>query len=166
MKEILIDVKRCLGCKSCELACAVGHSATKSLFAAISEARKPKKRVYVEQGNQLNFPVQCRHCEEPACVRACMAGALIKDKQSGIVQHNQARCVGCWMCVMVCPFGAISQDKQGRVITKCDRCADDQNPKCVDACPTGAIKYVPVDDFSKEQRNKYLASLILPEEGK
>lgn len=166
MKQILVDVKRCLGCKSCEIACAVGHSVTKNLFTAIAEAHKPRKRVFVEQGNGLNFPVQCRHCEEPACVQACMAGALKKDADTGVVMHHADRCVGCWMCVMTCPFGALGQDKQGKVAVKCDRCSETGDPQCVKACPTKAIMYLPVDDFSKNRRVSYLTNIFYQEEGK
>lgn len=37
MKELLIQPEHCLGCRSCELACAVTHSNSKNLLLSLSE---------------------------------------------------------------------------------------------------------------------------------
>ena len=156
MQEILIDPEKCLGCRSCELSCAVAHSASQSLFGALREAAPPKSRIAVERGGGVNFPVQCRHCGDPQCVRACITGALLQDYGRGLVLQDPRRCVGCWMCVMVCPFGAIVQDHSRQVALKCDRCPGLAAPACVEACPTGAITCRQVEEFSKEKRQAFL----------
>lgn len=46
----------------------------------------------------VTFPLQCRHCEDPRCIQACMSGAMSKDSGSGLVANDPDRCVGCWMC--------------------------------------------------------------------
>ena len=46
-KEIFVKIDRCTGCRSCEVACAVEHSTSKSLFAAIFETPVPRKRLYI-----------------------------------------------------------------------------------------------------------------------
>ncbi|MDP2941386.1 MAG: 4Fe-4S dicluster domain-containing protein [Candidatus Omnitrophota bacterium] len=139
MKQLYYEVKKCLGCKSCELACAVAHSLTQELFKALGEEKLslPRKKVYVSAGK--NYPVSCRHCKDPKCVDACMAGCLVYDKEKGRVEHDEARCVGCWMCVMVCPYGAIRPNMQSKIPLRCDKCKDKDEPACVAACPTGAI---------------------------
>ena len=38
MKIIVTDLKTCLGCHSCELACAISRSASKNLLGAVVEA--------------------------------------------------------------------------------------------------------------------------------
>jgi len=43
MKEIFVNIDRCLGCLSCEIACRVEHSLTKNIFTSIFELRLPKK---------------------------------------------------------------------------------------------------------------------------
>ncbi len=166
MKQILVDVNKCLACKSCEIACAVIHSESNNLFGAVLQEKKPKQRVYVEAGEGISFPLQCRQCEEARCVQACMSGAMYRDAESGLVWNDPDRCVGCWMCVMVCPFGAILQDKEQKVAVKCDRCVDIQIPACVQACPTKAIKFTEIDDFSKKVRKHYLTNFQFAEEGK
>ncbi|PKM82700.1 MAG: 4Fe-4S ferredoxin [Firmicutes bacterium HGW-Firmicutes-14] len=166
MKQILVDIKKCLACKSCEIACAVTHSESKSLIGAVLQDKKPRQRVYVEAGDGISFPLQCRHCEDPRCVSACMSGAMYTDDQTGLVANNPDKCVGCWMCVMVCPFGAITQDTEQKIAQKCERCVDLEEPACVMACPTKAIKFLDIDVFSKDARLQYLTNFHLKEEGK
>ncbi len=139
MKTLFYDVKKCLGCRSCEIACAVAHSSSGELFKSIKEKilSLPRKKVFSARGK--NYPVSCRHCKEPSCVDACMAAALVFDKTKGIVRHDEKRCVGCWMCVMVCPYGAIRPDIKKKMPVRCDKCVDKDEPACVKACPTGAI---------------------------
>lgn len=158
MKEILIDLKHCLGCKSCELACAVEHSASKNLFTAIFAAQPPVSRIYVEKGQQFNFPMQCRHCADAQCVKSCISGALWREEETGIVKFIPERCVGCWMCVMACPFGAIVQDRKEQIALKCDRCPEREIPACVAACPTKAITLQAVPAYAREKRQAYLAN--------
>lgn len=158
MEQILINPDRCLSCHSCELACAVEHSFSKELFAAVLGKERTKPRIFVETDGEINLPLQCRHCQEPMCVNACMTGALSKDATTGKVLFNQDKCVGCWMCVMTCPFGTIEQDMSEKIISKCDRCPDREQPACANACPTGAIRYTKVADFAHDQRKHYLTN--------
>lgn len=159
MKEILVRAENCLGCKSCELACAVAHSESKTLFGAVLETPKPQLRVFVEGDGVFNFPLQCRQCADRPCVHACMAGAMYLDEETGLVQLDSGRCVGCWMCVMVCPFGVIAQGEDHRAV-KCDRCRDSgYRPACVEACPTKALQFVPVSQFTRSGRKSYLAQI-------
>lgn len=141
MKQLYYEVKKCLGCKSCEVACALAHSLTGDLFKVFHEEKLslPRKKVLSSKGK--NYPVSCRHCKEPKCVDACMAAALVYDAKSGIVEHIQERCVGCWMCVMVCPYGAIRPNIPQKLPLRCDKCKDKDEPACVKACPTEAIHW-------------------------
>ena len=160
MREILIDIEKCMGCKSCEIACRVSHSITKSIYSAIFEERLPQKRVFVENVDGYPLPIQCRHCDEAPCTVACMTGALYKD-ENGITCYDENLCVGCFMCVMVCPFGIINRNRYEKRIVKCDRCPDRDMPACVEACPTNALKYIDVGDFSTDKRKKYLTEFVL-----
>ncbi|MGE5197390.1 MAG: 4Fe-4S dicluster domain-containing protein [Deltaproteobacteria bacterium] len=139
MKQLYYDIKKCLGCKSCEMACAVAHSVTADLLKAVRETALslPRKKILSSGGK--NYPVSCRHCKEPKCVDACMSAALIYDTAKGMVIHDEERCVGCWMCVMVCPYAAIRPNVKTKFPVRCDKCKDKDEPACVKACPTAAI---------------------------
>jgi carbon-monoxide dehydrogenase iron sulfur subunit len=156
MKEIFVDIERCTACKACEIACAVEHSSSKSLFGAVFEQPAPQKRVHVEPALAYAYPVRCLHCSDAPCIAACPNGAMSRDADSGAVVVNEDRCQGCFMCAMVCSFGAISAHPTLRVAVKCDRCIDrqkaGQEPACVDACPTHALQFGDEEDLVKEKR--------------
>ena len=163
MKELLIRPERCLGCRSCEIACAVGHSKNKNLLTSISENPRPQYRVHVASDGQTSLPLQCRNCEDAGCLNACLTGALYRDER-GVVICNSDLCIGCWMCVMVCPFGIISREHEQRRIIKCDRCPDLETPACVSACPTAALTYSEITEVGREKRREVLAQLLMREQ--
>ena len=153
MNQIFVRPERCLGCRSCEIACAVQHSQSKALFGAVSEEPRAQKRVFVEAAGDFRMPVVCRHCENAPCLAACIAGCLYRDEK-GFVRRKKERCIGCWSCIMACPFGVITRDKYKRIAVKCDRCHKLEVPACVAACPTKALILVDVDAFPKEKRKQ------------
>jgi carbon-monoxide dehydrogenase iron sulfur subunit len=151
MKEIFVRLDRCQGCRSCQLACAVAHSESKNLFAAVAESPSPGYRIYIERGDGVNVPLTCRHCDPAPCMEACIAGALYRDEQ-GLVRRRKDNCVGCWTCMMVCPYGVVSRAKDRKIAVKCDRCHKLDVPACVQACPTKALVFAEADSFGAKIR--------------
>lgn len=150
MRQVWVDSQKCLGCKSCELACAVErNSVTKNLAGAVLESPKPMPRVGVYGPSGSSFPIQCRHCQDAACLKACPSGAMQRDSDSGLTVVDQVKCRACWMCVMSCPFGAVSPHRGYKVAHKCDACKDMEAPACVAACPTKALIYGEERDYDK-----------------
>ena len=92
----------------------------------------------VEERGAISFSLQCRHCEEPDCVHACISGALYKA-ETGIVVHDASKCVGCWSCVLACPYDAIIRDEVHNKALKCDLCGG-REPVCVEKCPNEALR--------------------------
>lgn len=161
MKQILVRLDRCVGCKTCELQCSIKHSRAKDLFGAVLGGERPVRRVFVETNGEVNMPLQCRQCREPRCVQACMSGAMYEDRESGLVLNREERCLGCWMCVMACPFGAIVPDEREEKAVKCDQClSEDHDPACVRGCPTGALQFVEIAEFDKKVRGEFLTEII------
>lgn len=141
MKRLYFDVNKCLACRTCELVCSTHHSLSRDFFKAIKEKKIQLPRIKVSIGKGKNFPIACRHCQDPKCVDACIARALSYDYEKREVIHDKDRCVGCWMCIMVCPYGAIRPDKASRQPVRCDYCTEAGEPQCAKNCPTKAIKY-------------------------
>jgi len=56
MKLIVTDLKKCLGCHSCEIACAVSRSKSKTLLGAILEDPLPAPRVKVISAMDIPAP--------------------------------------------------------------------------------------------------------------
>ena len=155
MKEIFCRIDRCLSCKTCELACAIEHSAGKNLCSAVQEIPLPVHRVRVLKIDSAGrgyvrfrtLALQCRQCLEPACASACIAGGIVKDPETGVVHFNHDRCVGCWSCTMVCPYGAIVRIGETKKAVKCDHCGDREIPACVEACPAKALLFCEPEEF-------------------
>jgi carbon-monoxide dehydrogenase iron sulfur subunit len=167
MRSIFVDDAKCLSCKTCEIACCVAHSKTKTLFGAISEENLAQTRIYVEPTGTSGFPLQCRHCSDAQCVNACVTKAMSVDPQTGAVAYDAKRCLGCLMCVLACPFGvceALKTHTQSpdvvNAISKCDLCAmEAEGPACVRSCPTGALSFGSPEEFSQNRRRAYLVNL-------
>lgn len=147
--RIFCDIRKCLACKSCELACAIEHSISKRLQEVLKESKIPKKRRYVSESKGRYLSVGCQHCKDAVCVIACMSGALSKDEKTQATIHDPEKCVGCWMCIMVCPFGAISQQIEEKIAVKCDLCPDREDFACVAVCPTGALFAGTLEEFKE-----------------
>ena len=162
MKEVQVDVSRCVGCKSCEIACAVEHSEAKELFGALFEDTPLRRRVFVQSAGACSVPVNCRHCEEAFCARVCPTEAMYRDEASGTVQHNNLRCIGCGFCELACPFGAIARNQGSKVVVKCDCCPDRETPACVSACPTQALLYMTPEETQRRKLRSLAEQMCLP----
>ena len=167
---IVVDVEKCLGCKSCQLQCALEHSRSKNLHEAIHEYPPPRWRITVEAVDDLAAPRQCRHCEDAPCVQVCPSQALSKPAADGPVMLDGDRCIGCSLCVTACPFGGIAMDDVAGAVIKCDFCLarleEDRLPACVEGCPTNALQFKRLEEVAPEKRKKYLTGIALDcEEG-
>jgi Fe-S-cluster-containing dehydrogenase component len=106
---------------------------TKTIVKLYSEG---ERRSYVKQ--------QCMHCVDPACVGACMLGALQK-REFGIVTWDASKCVGCRYCQMACPFNVPKFEWTSRNprIIKCEYCnkrpGKPFEPACAEVCPRQAV---------------------------
>lgn len=163
MKRILIDDQKCMACDTCQIACCVAHSDSQTLYGAIAQPQPPTSRVHVEVGGQgRGFPLGCRQCQDPQCVKACVTKALTLNAD-GVTIYDKARCIGCLMCFMACPFGAIAEaggTLGAYSVSKCDLCVSlGQDPACVEACPTHALSFEDPDSYSKNKRVKYLVEM-------
>jgi len=163
-KSIVVDVEKCLGCKSCEIACAVAHSQSGVLEEALTEQPRPQKRVTVESIEQFAVPLQCRHCEDAPCVAVCPTAAIQRQEADGPVLIDQERCIGCKYCLAVCPFGVIDVSNDGRAVVKCDLCIErtkvGREPACVEACPTKALKLVSEKELTEGKRRLAAQELV------
>jgi nitrite reductase (NADH) large subunit len=137
-RRLVFRQERCLGCRSCELACAVVHSRTGRLEAALLEELTPRRRVEIAQGQGGPDALRCEQCEDPLCALSCKSGALSRNAGTGALAFDEGRCLGCLMCLMVCPSG-VRPDATGDRVVRCDVCQDRDVPACVEACPTKAL---------------------------
>ncbi len=95
-----IDLNRCIGCKTCIVACR-NHYDLVDYATAVPNSLPYYLRV--ESRGMGVYPdvaadfrvVPCQQCPAPLCVDACPEGAIRKDPQTGIVRIQQDLCTGC-----------------------------------------------------------------------
>ena len=138
MKRVYVNEKWCLGCHLCEYNCAFANSGKDDM--AKLKGIKINPRIQVEEHEDVCFAVNCRHCEEPLCVKSCISGAL--SVHDGVIEIDQNKCVGCYTCIMACPYGAVVPSDEG-VIQKCELCINNScgEPARVKGCPNHAIVF-------------------------
>jgi Fe-S-cluster-containing dehydrogenase component len=150
---LLYDTTLCVGCKACVVACADANGlprdtgASGGLYQAPGDLNARTKniiRLYAEGGQSSYVKNQCMHCVDPACVGACMLGALRK-REFGVVTYDQDKCIGCRYCQIACPFGVPKFEwaKAAPKIVKCELCkhrlAEGRQPACTEVCPRQAV---------------------------
>jgi len=153
---LIVDTKRCIGCKRCMTECALAHSQSGNLREVLGESPLPVPRVVVRAVGAFAAPYQCRHCEEPPCVAACPNDALSRDEESGLVTLDLEHCAGAGKCVKKCPFVGIRMNPNEPKAIKCDLCISRLEaggiPACAEACPVGAITYKPFEELSEDEK--------------
>ncbi len=151
---VLCDPELCTGCTMCERKCGFGHyglTAKEAKAAGIKVYSRNKVIKNKEAGRKA--VMQCMHCEDPACLRACPLGVI--HVENGIVRVNEEDCIGCGTCSIVCPVGAIIvRDVQNPetgssrpVALKCDLCYDKETPACIAGCKFKALSLVTWEEY-------------------
>lgn len=149
----LVDLNKCIGCRSCEMACQ-----NEQRLGAASHRRVTS--LADKQENVFAFlSMSCNHCLNPACIAAC-PNKCFKKRRDGIVVHNPLKCNACASCIGSCPFGAPHFNPGTGKIAKCNFCmerlAKKLKPACVAACITEALQTI---DLSGPQ-NKNFAKVL------
>jgi formate dehydrogenase iron-sulfur subunit len=105
----------------------------------------------------------CNHCNQPACVSACLCKAMEKTIWGPVVWHED-RCMGCRYCMIACPFDVpkFEFDKAIPKIAKCtfcpERLREGRPTACAEACPQGAIAYGGRRQLLNEARRRIATS--------
>jgi len=161
---VLVDITLCIGCRSCEKAC---NEINKDLPRRTPEYFKDKsvfeKRRRMDgdaytivnkysnpnnDGRPIYVKFQCMHCLEPACMSACIVGALSKAP-NGAVIYDAWKCIGCRYCMAACPFQVPAYEFDNAFtpqVRKCTFCFNERTskgnaPACVQACPMGVMTF-------------------------
>lgn len=100
---IAIDVTKCIGCRTCVVACKEDNDVNLKLRRNWVTTVGPIG--IFPQVEMFFLPLLCMHCEKPPCVEACPNQALHR-REDGIVLADEEKCLGCQPCLLACPAGA------------------------------------------------------------
>ncbi len=152
---LLIDLTLCIGCRTCEAACAEANGLAAPDYNpdtvdTIQRTTSEKQRVVVNRHETSKGDVfarqQCMHCIEPACTSACLTKALYKTDEGPVIWRGD-KCMGCRFCMVSCPFDVpkFEYHSANPRIQKCQMCFErqqnGQKPACVENCPAEAVTF-------------------------
>ena len=164
----LIDLRKCIGCQTCEVACKMENDVHLGVWR--SWVKKVEKGKYPHATRGF-LPLLCNNCENPICVTVCPVN-VNRIRPDGIVTFDPHRCVGCRYCMASCPYEVRYLHPTKRIVEKCNWCHHridaGLQPACVEACPTGARVFGNLKDPQSEIRRlmaRNEVAVIQPEMG-
>lgn len=161
--NIVIDIKKCQDCNNCFLACKDEYVGNDFLPYSVAQPKHVHRWMNIMRKERGQFPtidvaflpVPCMHCDNAPCVKKASNGEVYKQ-ENGIVIIDPEKARGNKNIVDSCPYGAIWWNDEKNVAQKCTMCAHLladgwKEPRCVQACPTGALRVVKADDTKMKQ---------------
>jgi Fe-S-cluster-containing dehydrogenase component len=164
---ILVDTAKCVGCRSCEAACAEENHLPVPDIADESVFKKERKTTvsqltvvsrYQTEKGEVFVKKQCMHCNQPGCVAACLVKAMEKRKEGPVTWEKN--CMGCRYCMPSCPFEMpkFEYESSNPKIQKCSLCWNrlekGEIPACVENCPENALIFGPRKKLIEEANRR------------
>ena len=183
------NVTRCEGYMECVAACVKENNLdrkSKTQYIRIFEMENGQMSPEVGNGKYFHkvpvedhfyMGVQCFHCQDAPCIKACPTKATWQEPD-GIVVVDYDWCIGCRYCMAACPYYGrrfnwnepkVSLEEMTKKqhylgnrmrgkgqVEKCTFCVqrsrEGRLPACVEACPTGARVFGNLLDPNSEIR--------------
>jgi Fe-S-cluster-containing dehydrogenase component len=145
---LVVDLNRCIGCFSCEVACKQQNDVPLGEYWNKVEIVGPMgTHPHIQQ---YWLPTMCQQCENAPCIEVCPTGASQRDPETGLVIIDRETCIGCQSCMSACPYGVRSFNEKENKVGKCIACNDlvkaGKQPACVSICCGEARFYGDLDD--------------------
>ena len=143
---MVVDLRKCIGCQACSVACSTENAVPMGNFRTIV----PSFEIDVNgTARRATLPRLCNHCENPPCVEVCPTQATYKREDSIVVVDNEV-CIGCGYCVQGCPYDARFINPETHTADKCNFCVHRTEagllPACVETCVGGARIFGDLND--------------------
>jgi Fe-S-cluster-containing dehydrogenase component len=161
--RLIVNVAECVNCNNCFLACKDEHVGNNWPGYTLAQPRHGQRWIDVQRTERGQFPlidvaympVLCMHCEIAPCVKS--SNGAITRRADGIVLIDPAQAKGRKELVESCPYGQIWWNEAEQTPQKCTLCAhllDDgwNQPRCVQACPTGALQVEQLENDVMERK--------------
>lgn len=156
MKAFVIDVARCNGCMNCQIACKDEHCGTDWLPYAAEQPLTGQFWCKVEEKVRGTVPktriTYVPHIGGQSDALASAAGDAIVERADGLMYIDPEKAKG---RKDLCEFEGVYWNEKLQIPQTCTGCAhllDDgwEVPRCVDSCPTKALRFGDVADLDLE----------------
>ncbi len=158
-KALLIDITKCVGCRSCEMKCKEVHGFPQEPSPQLNATAFT---IIDERADGKFVRRLCQHCNEPACASVCPVGAIRKTAEGPVI-YDGNKCIGCRYCMIACPnqVPKYQWSKLAPRVAKCDMCYErvrnGQQTNCAEACPVQATIFGDRDEMLREASKRLLA---------
>ena len=129
VKQIIVDVDKCIGCRACEMACSAFHAVPK--YSSANPARS-RIRVVVDELKDIYVPIRSSHYTPAEC--NSRYNYIINGKE-----YNE-----CSFCRSCCPSRDKFKEPYSGLPLQCDMCESNpplEEPWCVKVCGCDALTY-------------------------
>ena len=167
-RGVLVDLTRCIGCRTCEESCAAANELPDPDWSDDMSYDRPRQLTekqwtvvnrHMTRKGEVFVKSQCMHCLTPACAAGCLTKGLEKQPE-GAVTWDGDKCMGCRYCMVACPFDAPKFEYAGwnPKIQKCQLCFERTQaggvPACVENCPAEALTFGTRDHLLRIARQR------------
>ena len=129
VKEIKVDLDKCIGCRACEVACSAFHAIPK--YSSINPARS-RIRVMVDELKDVYVPIRAGDYTPAECT----------GRHTYTINEKEYR--ECSFCGVSFPSRDYFKEPDSGLPLKCDMCESDPplpEPMCVQVWPHDALTY-------------------------
>lgn len=165
---MVIDLRKCIGCQACVVACKSENNVPVGVFRTWVQVLETGEFAHDPEGDgtvlheggsyepnvrRFSLPRLCNHCDDPPCVEVCPVKATFK-RADGIVLIDYTKCIGCGYCINACPYDARFFNPVQQTADKCTFCAHRLDrgllPACVTSCVARARVFGDLNDPDSE----------------
>jgi benzoyl-CoA reductase subunit BamC len=129
VKEIKVNIDKCTGCRSCEMACSAFHAVPR--YSSLNPARA-RIRVFMDELRDVYVPIRAGDYTQAEC------------NGRNLYVINGKEYSECAFCPASCPSRDYFKEPDSGLPLKCDMCEDIpplSEPMCVQACKFDALTY-------------------------
>jgi Fe-S-cluster-containing dehydrogenase component len=161
--NLIIDVAKCHDCNNCFLACKDEYFDNDFPPYSVAQPRHGHRWMNIMRKERGGYPkvdvaflpIPCMHCDDAHCMAKTKGDAIYK-REDGIVLIDPEKAKGQKDIVDTCPYGAIWWNDEKAVPQKCTFCVHLleegwEQPRCVQACPTDALRFIHCEDSEREK---------------